>query len=127
VTARNHSVFQEGPVKEKLLREAMAFDSEDPSVLFDLGEILLKRQKPEGRILLKECVNLLEPKLKGNYIRPYDLNILIYAATLLDEEDILEQAEQIRDAQQKTSKTTQIYTDGNLVKSLTENLPVKRG
>lgn len=120
VTAYNLSVWETGANKEQLLRQALKLDPGMPIALNVLGRILNDSGKPEGRALLKECINRLEPRLMANSIRQKDLRLLISAAEATDQDAIAERAKTKLDELRQGSHLSPnaIYNDKNLASSM---------
>jgi molecular chaperone DnaK (HSP70) len=127
ITAYNLSLWEDGVNKERLLRQSIKFDPGMPEALYNLGEILHNSGEPEGRALLKECINRLKPRLKSNNIQKGDLRILISAADAIDQSVIAEQAKaKLKQLRQNLHAKQSLYDEENLVSSINKEAISKR-
>jgi tetratricopeptide (TPR) repeat protein len=115
VSAYNLSLKKSGAEQIALLRESLSYNHKYIPSMHELGLILSKKDNPEGKILLKEIINIVKSRSQPDNI---DLKFMKKSSELIGDSDSKKWAnEKIKSINDDNEKQFKVYNDNNLVKS----------
>jgi molecular chaperone DnaK (HSP70) len=124
LTAYNLSLDVDRKEEEFLLRQSIKFNNKFIFSLLNLGKLLYSENNYEGKIILKECLDILTIELYSNKISESNCRILIDVAQLLNDQLMEEKAKKILEEiiLKNPKQEEKLYDDGNLVDKI--KLPI---